>query len=88
LYGDKTGIKSIKHTLQSILPDLEGAVGALEDEIQQLHDDEEQLLASITQTVDSLGNLRYGSFSDPRVNDLAREGLVTLQEECDKKSKS
>ncbi|KAG6211733.1 hypothetical protein E4U09_007676 [Claviceps aff. purpurea] len=88
LYGDKTGIKSIKHTLQSILPDLEGAVGALEDEIQQLHDDEEQLLASIAQTVDSLGNLRYGSFSDPRVNDLAREGLVTLQEECDKKSKS
>ncbi|KAG6008526.1 hypothetical protein E4U21_004366 [Claviceps maximensis] len=88
LYGDKSGIKSIKHTLQSILPDLEGAAGALEDEIQQLHDDEEQLIASIAQTVESLGSLRYGDFSNPRINELVGEELVTLQQECAKKSKS
>ncbi|KAG5924152.1 hypothetical protein E4U42_004738 [Claviceps africana] len=88
LYGDKSGVKSTKHTLQSILPDLEGAAGALEDEIQQLHDDEEQLLASIAQTVDSLASLRYGGFSDVRIADLVVEGLVALQEECAKKSKA
>lgn len=88
LYGDKSGIKSTKHTLQSILPDLEGAAGALEDEIQQLHDDEERLISSIAQTVDSLASLRYGDFSNPRINELVAEELVALQEECAKKSKS
>ncbi|KAG5914353.1 hypothetical protein E4U53_004656, partial [Claviceps sorghi] len=88
LYGDKSGVKSTKHTLQSILPDLEGAAGALEDEIQQLHDDEERLIASIAQTVDSLAGLRYGAFSDARIGDRVGEGLVALQEECAKKSRS
>lgn len=86
LYGDKSGTKSTKHTLQSILPDLEGAAGALEDEIQKLQDDEEQLIASIGQTVDQLGDLRYGEFANARINEQVVHGLVTLQDQCAKKS--
>ncbi|KAG6037574.1 hypothetical protein E4U41_004908, partial [Claviceps citrina] len=82
LYGDKAGVKSTKHTLQSILPDLEGAAGALEDEMQQLHDDEERLIASIAQTVDSLGALRYGGFSTEGLGGLVGGALEALREEC------
>ncbi|KAL4722669.1 hypothetical protein ACLX1H_010550 [Fusarium chlamydosporum] len=46
LFGDASGAASAKHTLNSVIPELEGAAGALEAEIEKLQKEEAALLES------------------------------------------
>ncbi|KAK2597995.1 hypothetical protein QQS21_005911 [Conoideocrella luteorostrata] len=88
LFGNKSSAKSAKHSLRSILPELEGAAQAMEDEIQKLQDEEEQLIASISQTVDNLGGLRYGELANPQLRDQCLDSLTSLQDACANKTKT
>ena len=82
LFGNKSGGKRTKHTLQSIVDELEGAAGALEDEIEHLEDEEVELASAVREKVQSLGNLRYGNLTNSNLRDDVVEGLGSLQEAC------
>lgn len=85
LFGDFSGANGAKHTLDSIIPELDGAAGALEMEIEQLRQEEETLMESVRQTVGGLSDLRYGKFANAKVGDEVKDGLETLRETCDSK---
>ena len=85
LFGGLSGASGAKHTLDSIIPELDGAAGALEMEIEQLRQEEETLLESVRQTVGGLSDLRYGKFANAKVSDEVKDGLETLRETCDSK---
>ncbi|GAO16655.1 uncharacterized protein UV8b_00781 [Ustilaginoidea virens] len=86
LFGNASGAKSAKHTLRSVLPELQGAAGAMEVEIEKLQEEEEQLIVSITQTVDGLSDLRYGKLSNAELKSQVLEGLANLDDTCRSKT--
>jgi len=75
-----------KHTLMSILPELERAAQDLEAELEQLESEETRLLQTARQTVGDLSDLRYGRLSNPQLRDQVIEGLQSVQETCKAKS--
>ncbi|PNY26106.1 Uncharacterized protein TCAP_03949, partial [Tolypocladium capitatum] len=86
LFGDESGATRARHSLGSIVPELDGAAGALEAEIKQLEEEEAALLASLKQTVGGLSDLRYGKLANGRLRDEVLDGLDSLQEACKGKS--
>ncbi|KAH7320090.1 Cnl2/NKP2 family protein-domain-containing protein [Stachybotrys elegans] len=86
LFGDASGVKAAKHTLQSVIPDLEDAAAALELEIAKLEEEEAALKESVKQTVGGLSDLRYGKLSNSQLKDEISGGLMSLQEACANKS--
>ncbi|CCC07577.1 hypothetical protein SMACR_06779 [Sordaria macrospora] len=85
LFGSTSDSQPPKHSIGSILPDLEGAVSELESELQLLGEEEAALLASIQQTVGSMSDLRYGRFANGQLRDQVLEGLESLRETCKSK---
>lgn len=81
-----SGAKTAKHTLDSIIPEVEGAAGALEVDIQKLEEEEAALLDSLRQTIGGLSDLRYGKFANGKISSEVLDSLKTLQETCDNKS--
>lgn len=79
-------MKSAKHTLNSVIPELTGAIGALEAEIEKLEQEEAALLESAQQTIGGLSDLRYGKFANDQIKDEVIDGLRTVQEACESKS--
>ena len=71
-----------KHSLASILPDMEGAIGALEAELQLLEEEEASLLASVRQTVGAMSDLRYGRLANSQLPEQVLDGLGNLEEIC------
>ncbi|KAH7192085.1 Cnl2/NKP2 family protein-domain-containing protein [Fusarium flagelliforme] len=86
LFGDASGAASAKHTLHSVIPELEGAAGALEAEIEKLQEEEAALLESVQQTVGALSDLRYGKFSNGQISDEVIGGLKNVEAACENKS--
>lgn len=86
LFGHDSGLKSAKHSLNSVIPELEGAVGALEAEIKRLEEEEATLQESIQQTIGGLSDLRYGKLANGKLRDEIVDGLKSLQEACENKS--
>lgn len=86
LFGHESGVKRATHSLHSVIPELEGAVGALEAEIKRLEEEEAALQESIQQTVGGLSDLRYGKMANSQLRDQVLEGLKSLQEACESKS--
>lgn len=86
LFGDASGAASAKHTLSSVIPELEGAAGALEAEIEKLQEEEAALLESVQQTVGALSDLRYGKFSNGQISDEVIDGLKNVEAACKNKS--
>ncbi|KAM0240477.1 hypothetical protein ACHAPO_002375 [Fusarium lateritium] len=86
LFGDASGAASAKHTLNSVIPELEGAAGALEAEIEKLQEEEAALLESVQQTVGALSDLRYGKFSNWQISDEVIDGLKNVEAACENKS--
>ncbi|GJC83713.1 hypothetical protein ColLi_06551 [Colletotrichum liriopes] len=84
LFGS-TGGPDAKHTLNSIVPELDTAITDLEAEIQRLEAQEEALLDSVKQTVGSMSDLRYGRLSNPKLGEDVIRGLKSVQEACDGK---
>jgi len=74
-----------KHTLHSIIPEMDSAVEDLEAEIQRLDAEEGVLRESIQQTVGGLSDLRYGRLANPQLPEEVVQGLKTLQDQCDTK---
>ncbi|KAF7558790.1 hypothetical protein G7046_g5379 [Stylonectria norvegica] len=86
LFGENSGAKSAKHSLDSIVPELDGATGALEMEIEKLKEEEAALLDSVKQTIGGLSDLRYGKFANSHIREEIIDGLKTVQEACESKS--
>jgi centromere-localized protein 2 len=86
LFSKDSGAKKAKHTLSSIVTEIDGATGALETEIRKLQDEEAQLSESIRQTIGALSDLRYGKFANSQVRTEILEGISSLQESCKSKS--
>ncbi|KAK3315371.1 Cnl2/NKP2 family protein-domain-containing protein [Apodospora peruviana] len=70
------------HSIDSIIPDLESAIGQLESELQLMGEEEAALLASIQQTVGDMSDLRYGRLANGQLPEQVLEGLANLQETC------
>ena len=71
-----------RHTLISILPELESSVHELESQITRLEEEETALLASIRRTVGSMSDLRYGRLANTGLRDQVLNGLANLRETC------
>ncbi|KAL7798205.1 Cnl2/NKP2 family domain-containing protein [Trichoderma ceciliae] len=86
LFGHESGANSATHNLSSVIPELEGAVGAVEAEIKRLEQEEAALQESIQQTIGGLSDLRYGKLANAQLRDGIIDGLKSLQETCESKS--
>lgn len=86
MFGSDSAAKKSKHTLDSILPELEGAGDALEAEIARLEQQEADLKDEIAKTVGDLSDLRTGSFANQQLPDQVLDGLESLREVCDRKT--
>ncbi|GAB1312914.1 Cnl2/NKP2 family protein-domain-containing protein [Madurella fahalii] len=71
-----------KHSVASILPDMEGAISELESELQLMEEEEAALLASVRQTVGAMSDLRYGRLANGQLREQVLEGLANLREAC------
>ncbi|KAF6844109.1 Cnl2/NKP2 family protein [Colletotrichum musicola] len=75
-----------KHTLISIIPEMDAAIADLEAEIQKLEAQESELRESVEQTVGTMSDLRYGRLSNPKLREDVIQGLKSVQEVCEDKS--
>ncbi|KAK4454932.1 Cnl2/NKP2 family protein-domain-containing protein [Podospora aff. communis PSN243] len=82
LFGDAPNARIAKHTINTIIPDLESAVSELEGELERFQQEEATLLASVQQTVGNLSDLRYGRPGNSQLREQVLDGLVDLQETC------
>jgi centromere-localized protein 2 len=65
---------------------MEGAIGALEAELQLLEEEDAALLASVRDTVGGMSDLRYGRLANSQLPEQVLDGLANLQEICREKS--
>lgn len=84
--GTQAGPHGPKHTLNSIVKEMERAAKHMRAENKRLEEEEAALLKSIEQTVGSLSDLRYGRFANGQLRDSVLEGLKEFQEACDKRT--
>ncbi|KAG7294378.1 hypothetical protein NEMBOFW57_004449 [Staphylotrichum longicolle] len=82
MLGNWADPQNPKHTLASVLPDMEGAIGELEAELQLLEEEEAALLASVRQTVGAMSDLRYGRLANSQLPQQVLDGLGNLEEIC------
>ena len=89
LFGDDAASASAsaaadgaRHTLPSVVPELDAAADALELEIGRLEADEAALVDSLKQTVGRLSDLRYGKLANGRLGEEVMDGLKSLQAAC------
>ncbi|KAK1754615.1 Cnl2/NKP2 family protein-domain-containing protein [Echria macrotheca] len=80
--GSAPGAQNLKYTLETIVPDLESAVGKLEGELQRLEQQEAALMESVQQTVGNLSDLRYGRLGNNQLRDQVLDGLANLEATC------
>ncbi|KAL2024281.1 hypothetical protein VTK56DRAFT_8763 [Thermocarpiscus australiensis] len=82
MLGNLASSENPRHSLASILPDMEGAISELESELQLLEEEEASLLASVRQIVGSMSDLRYGRLANSQLREQVLDGLANLQETC------
>lgn len=85
LYGAASGARKLKHSLNSIVPELDAAGESLEATIEALEREEAELLGEIKQTVGAMSDLRYGKFSNGQLGTEIVDGLRTVRETCESK---
>ncbi|KAK1473309.1 Cnl2/NKP2 family protein [Colletotrichum cuscutae] len=85
LFG-AAGAQDPKHTINSIVPEMDTAIADLEAEIQELEAQEAKLMESVKQTVGSMSDLRYGRLANPKLGEDVIQGLKSVQDACDGKS--
>ncbi|OTB01048.1 hypothetical protein M426DRAFT_225165 [Hypoxylon sp. CI-4A] len=87
LFGNTSNTMQPKrHTLMTILPDMDEAVTDMEHEIQAIEQEEAALLESIRKDVGDLSDLRYGRFSNTKLKDEVLDGLQRIQDVCERKT--
>jgi centromere-localized protein 2 len=67
------------------LPELEGAIEDVEDEIRRLDEESGMLLEEMRNTVGGLSDLRYGRLANGQLREQVLEGLGRLEKSCDNK---
>ena len=67
----------------SILPSLEAAIEGVSSEITVLEDEAAALIANITSIVSGLSDLRYGRFTNGKMNQEVIDSLEGLESVCD-----
>ena len=82
LFGNASGIDAPKRDLQSVLPELESTIADLESEIKRLEEAEAGLRQSLSQTVGSMSDLRYGRLANSQLPEQVVESLSDLRETC------
>ncbi|KAI0161431.1 Cnl2/NKP2 family protein-domain-containing protein [Xylariaceae sp. FL1272] len=88
LFGStSTTLTPKRHSLMSIMPELDSAVNDLENEIQTLQEEEFALLDSIRQIAGDMSDLRYGRLSNSNVARETLDGLRGIQETCKRNHK-
>lgn len=75
-----------KHSLATIVPELENAAEDAEAEIRMLDEEEAKLLQRVRQTVGGLSDLRYGRMSNSQLREEILEGLKNVEETCQGKA--
>ncbi|KAK2875095.1 hypothetical protein FQN49_001791 [Arthroderma sp. PD_2] len=78
-----------RHTLDTLLVDMERACTAMESNIKSIDVESSELASQITTTVGELSDLRYGKLNAPRgventIRDDIINGLKYLEENCNK----
>jgi centromere-localized protein 2 len=58
----------------------------LEAEVKSLEEEEAQLRQSLSQTVGSMSDLRYGRLANSQLPDQVLESLADLQETCKRRT--
>ncbi|KAK0706373.1 Cnl2/NKP2 family protein-domain-containing protein [Lasiosphaeria miniovina] len=86
LFGAASNTQSSRHSINSILPELEGAIAEVENELQRLGEEEASLVASVRQTVGGMSDLRYGRLANSHLREQVLEGLADLKATCDGKN--
>lgn len=84
LYGTAAGIQDPKHSLISIVKELESAASDLEARLQNLEAEEAELLNTVKQTVGSMSDLRYGRLANGQLREQVLEGLENVQATCER----
>lgn len=69
----------------SILPEMEGAVEELEEEVRRIDEEADALLEEMRSTVGGLSDLRYGRLENGELREQVLEGLQRLESSCDGK---
>ena len=75
-----------KHTLGTIIPEMESAVQDVEAEIKQLEEEQTKLIESVGRIVGGLSDLRYGRMSNYQLREEVLESLRNLEEACRRKT--
>jgi centromere-localized protein 2 len=65
---------------------VDGAVKALDAEIERLKSEEAELLESTKQIIGGLSDLRYGKFANTQIKDEVLDSLTALQDVCNRPS--
>ena len=86
LFGASTDAQNTKHTLSSIIPELDGAVADLESEIKTLEEEEKNITASLKKTVGTMSDLRYGELDNKDLPQDALDALNALVARCNEMS--
>jgi centromere-localized protein 2 len=76
-----------RHSLRSLLPEMERACASMEKEIESAEAEAAAILAELTARTGELSDLRYGKFNKPSgiagdIVDEAIRGLNKLEEAC------
>ncbi|PHH85019.1 hypothetical protein CDD83_1029 [Cordyceps sp. RAO-2017] len=82
LFGAASSAAQARHTLPSIVPELDGAAGVLEADVRRLRDEEAALLAALGHTVGGLSDLRYGKLANGKLREQVLDGLESLEHAC------
>ncbi|TAQ83668.1 hypothetical protein B7494_g8009 [Chlorociboria aeruginascens] len=86
LFGPTSNLPvSRRHTLMSILPELESAVEDVEDEMRRLEEEARTLLEEVKSTVGGLSDLRYGRLANAELQGQVLDGLARLKKACENK---
>ncbi|SPO03366.1 uncharacterized protein DNG_06049 [Cephalotrichum gorgonifer] len=84
LFGGGSDLPNSKHTLSSIIPEMDAAVDDLEAEIKSLGEEEKALTESLKQTVGAMSDLRYGRLANSELADDVLQSLERVTAECNR----
>lgn len=68
-----------------MLPELDGAVEDIEDEVRRMEEEAGTMLEEMKATVGNLSDLRYGRLANGQLGEQVLEGLERLEATCERK---
>ncbi|KAI1341718.1 Cnl2/NKP2 family protein-domain-containing protein [Xylariaceae sp. FL0016] len=78
--------KPKKHSLLSIIPDIDDATTDMEKELHSLEEEEAALLESVKHIAGNMSDLRYGRLANSKLPAEVLDGHESIQDICKRKS--